>query len=167
MYAAPGRWNDPDMMIVGNVGWGEHLHPTRLTPDEQYTHVSLWCLLSAPLLIGCDLSKLDDFTLNLLTNDEVIAVDQDPLGKQARQVFRTENYQIWMKELEDGSKAIGLFNLSKKDDYIRFYWNDIGLSPKQKVRDLWRQKELGNFNAMFAAKVPAHGVILIKTNAVK
>lgn len=86
-YAKPGRWNDPDMMIVGQVGWGDHLHPTRLTPDEQYTHVSLWSLLSAPLLIGCDLSKLDDFTLNLLTNDEVIAINQDIMGRQAKQML--------------------------------------------------------------------------------
>lgn len=161
-YAGPGRWNDPDMMIVGQVGWGDNLHPTRLTPDEQYTHVSLWCLLSAPLLIGCDLGKLDDFTLNLLTNDEVIAVDQDPLGKQAKQVIKTSTYQVWMKELEDGSKAIGIFNLSDKNDVVRFYWSDLGLSNNQKARDLWRQKNLGAFSTMFATKVAAHGVTLIK-----
>ena len=80
-YAAPGHWNDPDMLVVGWVGWGPALHCTRLTPDEQYTHITLWCLLSSPLLIGCDLSQLDPFTLNLLTNDEVLAVNQDPLGK--------------------------------------------------------------------------------------
>jgi alpha-galactosidase len=68
-YAGPGHWNDPDMLVVGQVGWGPKLHPTKLTPDEQYTHISLWCLLSAPLLIGCDLERLDDFTLSLLTND--------------------------------------------------------------------------------------------------
>ena len=84
-YAGPGHWNDADMMIVGmvSVGSGRNFHPTRLTPDEQYTHVSLWCLLAAPLLIGCDMTKFDDFTLSLLTNDEVLAIDQDPLGKQA------------------------------------------------------------------------------------
>lgn len=164
-YAAPGRWNDPDMMIVGEVGWGDNLHPTRLTVDEQYTHVSLWCLLSAPFLIGCDLSKLDDFTLNLLTNDEVIAVDQDVLGKQAKQIIKTADYQVWLKELEDGSKAIGIFNVSSKDDVVRFYWSDIGLSNSQKVRDLWRQKDIGNFDGMFATKVAAHGVTLIKASA--
>lgn len=162
-YAGPGRWNDPDMMIVGQVGWGENLHPTRLTPDEQYTHVSLWSLLSAPLLIGCDLGKLDDFTLNLLTNDEVIAVDQDPLGMQARRLLRTDTYQVWMKELDDGSKAIGIFNLSDKDDVVRFYWNELGLSKNQKVRDLWRQKDIGNFSTMFSTKVASHGVTLIRT----
>lgn len=163
MHANPGRWNDPDMMIVGQVGWGDNLHPTRLSPDEQYTHVSLWCLLSAPLLIGCDLGKLDDFTLNLLSNDEVLAVDQDPLGRQARLMIRTENYQVWIKEMKDGSNAIGIFNLSGKDDVIRFYWNELQLGNSRQVRDLWRQKDLGNFSTMFASKVPSHGVTLIRT----
>lgn len=165
VYAFPGRWNDPDMMVVGQLGWGDHLHPTRLTPDEQYSHVSLWSLLNAPLLLGCDLSKLDDFTLNLLTNDEVIAVNQDPFGKQAQQVMITDSYQVWMKDLEDGTKAIGIFNISDKDDVIRFYWNNLRLGDKQKVRDLWRQKDLGRFNSMFATKVAAHGVTLIKIEA--
>ena len=80
LYAKPGRWNDPDMLVVGWVGWGPALHPTHLTPNEQYTHISLWSLLSSPLLIGCDLTRLDEFTLNLLTNDEVLEVNQDPLG---------------------------------------------------------------------------------------
>ena len=173
-YAKPGRWNDPDMMIVGKVGWGDQLHQTRLTPDEQYTHVSLWSLLSAPLLIGCDLSKLDDFTLNLLTNDEVIAVNQDVLGKQAKQVLiRDEGnvagnqigYQVWIKDLEDGGKAVGIFNTSAVSAVIRFYWNELMLTPKQKVRDLWRQQDLGNFYNMFATRVPAHGVTLIKITA--
>ena len=86
-FAKPGNWNDPDMLVVGQVGWG-NLHPSRLTPDEQYTHISLWCLLSAPLLIGCDMTKLDDFTLNLLSNDEVLAIDQDALGKSATCVLK-------------------------------------------------------------------------------
>ena len=86
-FAAPGHWNDPDMLVVGRVGWGNP-HPTGLTPDEQYTHITLWCLLCAPLLLGCDLDKLDDFTLNLLTNDEVLGVNQDALGKQALCIAR-------------------------------------------------------------------------------
>lgn len=161
-YAGPGRWNDPDMMIVGQVGWGDNLHATRLSPDEQYTHVSLWCMLSAPLLIGCDLAKLDDFTLNLLTNDEVIAVDQDPSGKQAQQVLKTDHYQIWVKELEDGSKAIGIFNLSDEDDLIQVNWSQLGVNDNQKVRDLWRQKDLGVFKTNFSTRVAAHGVTLIR-----
>ena len=87
-FAGPGHWNDPDMLVVGKVGWGPHLHPTKLTPNEQYTHITLWSLLSSPLLIGCDMTQLDDFTRGLLTNDEVIDVNQDPLGRPAGRVAR-------------------------------------------------------------------------------
>ena len=110
-YAGPGHWNDPDMLVVGWVGWGPSLHPTQLTPDEQYTHITPVGLLSAPLLIGCDLERLDDFTLNLLTNDEVLAIDQDRLGRQATPVWRRADHQVWVKELADGGRAIGVFNL--------------------------------------------------------
>ena len=84
-YAGPGHWNDPDMLVVGKVGWSDNLRDSRLTPDEQYTHISLWSLLAANMLIGCDLAQIDDFTFNLLCNNEVNAVNQDILGRQARQ----------------------------------------------------------------------------------
>ena len=100
-YAQPGHFNDPDMLVVGKVGWGPSLHNTHLTVDEQYTHISLWSLLAAPLLIGCDMGQLDKFTLNLLTNDEVLAIDQDALGKSARQHIKNDDYQVWVKELKD------------------------------------------------------------------
>lgn len=161
-YAKPGRWNDPDMLIVGMVGWGENLHQTRLTPDEQYTHISLWCLLSAPLLIGCDISKMDDFTLNLLTNDEVLAVDQDPLGKQAEQVIKNEKYQVWMKDMEDGSKAIGIFNMDENYQAIPVSSSDLGIDSRSEVRDLWRQQDLGVFGFSFTTRVAPHGVTLIR-----
>ncbi|HVT86087.1 MAG TPA: putative Ig domain-containing protein [Chitinophagaceae bacterium] len=161
-YAKPGRWNDPDMLIVGMVGWGENLHQTGLTPDEQYTHISLWCLLSAPLLIGCDISKMDDFTVNLLTNDEVLALDQDPLGKQAYQAIKKDNYQVWMKDLGDGSKAIGIFNLEDSYQAISVSSADLGIDSRSEVRDLWRQKNLGAFGFSFTTRVPPHGVTLIK-----
>jgi hypothetical protein len=161
-YTQPGRWNDPDMLIVGQVGWGDNLHPTRLTPDEQYTHISLWCLLSAPLLIGCDISKMDDFTVNLLSNDEVLAVDQDVLGMQAHQAIKKDGYQVWVKQLEDGSKAVGIFNLDDKYQTVTFNWQDAGLESNQSVRDIWRQKDLGSFAKTFTTKIPPHGVVLIK-----
>jgi alpha-galactosidase len=161
-YAKPGNWNDPDMLVVGKVGWGPSLHPSKLTANEQYTHISLWCLLSAPLLIGCDLTQLDDFTRNLLTNDEVIDLDQDPLAKQAVPVVKEKDYQIWVKELEDGSKAVGLFNLSAKPAKITFNFKDASLGNKQSLRDLWRQKDLGVFDQKYETVVPSHGVVLIK-----
>jgi len=160
-FAGPGHWNDPDMLIVGKVGWG-NLHPTRLTPNEQYTHISLWCLLSAPLLIGCDMTQLDPFTLNLLENDEVIAVDQDPLGKQAVVVARNGETRVYAKDLADGSKVVGLFNLGETETVVRVNWSDLGLKGKLRTRDLWRQKDLGKFKDSFSAPVPRHGVVLIK-----
>jgi len=161
-YAAPGRWNDPDMLVVGWVGWGPALHYTRLTPDEQFTHITLWCLLSSPLLIGCDLSQLDPFTLNLLTNDEVLAVNQDPLGKQAIQVKANSNYQIWVKELEDGSKAIGLFNMTKNPLYIPVELKDLSLKGRFKLRNLWMQSDLGFVETHFEIRVMPHGTALLK-----
>jgi alpha-galactosidase len=161
-FAGPGHWNDPDMLVVGQVGWGPNLRPTRLTESEQVSHVSLWCLLSAPLLIGCDLSKLDRFTLSLLTNDEVIAVDQDPLGAQGVRVAGDANHQIVVKPLEDGSLAIGLFNLQDRTTTVEMHWDDLLISGPRLVRDLWCRADEGSFEGNFSASVAAHGVKLIR-----
>jgi alpha-galactosidase len=166
-FAGPGHFNDPDMLVVGKVGWGPSLHPTRLTPNEQYTHISLWCLLSAPLLIGCDITQLDDFTLNLLENDEVLEVDQDPLGHQAARVAKNGDWEVWAKDMVDGSKAVGLFNRGFREAPVTANWSDLGLTGKQKVRDLWRQKDLGDFTGSFTAPVPRHGVVLVRIWPVK
>jgi alpha-galactosidase len=166
-YVGPGHFDDPDMLIVGKVGWGPSLHPTRLTANEQYTHISLWCLVCSPLLIGCDMTQFDAFTLNLLTNDEVLAVDQDPLGRQASRVGKDGMLEVWAKNMEDGSKAVGLFNRSEFEATVKATWQTLGLSGKQKVRDLWRQKDLGEFTDQFEAKVPRHGVVLVRISPVK
>jgi alpha-galactosidase len=162
-HSGPGHWNDPDMLVIGKLGWGKELRNTRLTPDEQYTHITLWCLLSSPLLLGCDLSQLDDFTLGLLTNDEVIAVDQDPLGRQARRVMQDGPAEVWAKDLEDGSKAVGLFNLSDSSVLkVTARRTDVGIAGAYAARDPWRQKDLGRFSNDFAAELPAHGSMLLK-----
>lgn len=161
-YASPGHWNDPDMLVVGKVGWGPSLRDSRLTPNEQYTHMSLWCLLSSPLLIGCDLTQLDEFTLNLLTNDEVLEVNQDPLGKQAGPVAKDGYLEVWAKPMEDGSTAVGLFNRDETPKTVTAKWSDLGLSGTRRVRDLWRQKDLGTFEGQFEAEVPRHGVVLVR-----
>ena len=164
-YAKPGNWNDPDMLVVGVVGWGNP-HPSRLTPDEQYTHLSLWCLLSAPLLIGCDMTKLDAFTLNLLENDEVLAVDQDPLGKQATCVLSMGAVRVYAKPLEDGSVAAGFFNLDSAPVELQFTnFAALKLTGVQTVRDLWRQKNVAEINPgkdALPLAIPAHGVVLFK-----
>jgi alpha-galactosidase len=176
-YGGPGHWNDPDMLVVGYVGWG-HLHPTGLTADEQYSHISLWCLLSAPLLIGCDLERLDSFTINLLSNDEVLALDQDALGKPATRVATYGPVDVYLKDLEDGSKALGFFNRDSTAQTISFNkLHFLGFNTKQHVRDLWRQKDLPDLAAPFEKDVggplvepikmtlPAHGVMLYKLSA--
>ncbi len=161
-YAGHGHWNDPDMLVVGMVGWGENLHPTRLTPNEQYTHISMWCLLSAPLLIGCDMTRLDDFTIGLLTNDEVLAVDQDSLGKQASRIFKEGDLEIWAKDLQDSSRVVGLFNRGNKEADITADFHLLGLKGKCLVRDLWRQKDIGEFEKEYHSVIPPHGVELLK-----
>jgi len=163
----PGHFDDPDMLIVGKVGWGPHVRPTRLAPNEQYTHISLWCLLASPLLLGCDMAELDEFTLNLLCNDEVLAVNQDPIGRQASRVAQDGQSQVWAKVMEDGSKAVGLFNLSDQDTTVTAKWADLGLAGKQVVRDLWRQQDVGTVEGEFEAKVPRHGVVLVRITATK
>ena len=164
-YTAPGKWNDLDMLIVGNVGFGSPsgengvlLHPTRITTDEQYTHITLWSLVSSPLLLGCDIASIDDFTLNLLTNDEVLEVNQDPLGKPAHKVIDAGDYQVWTKELEDGSIAAGIFNLTTDLKTLNID-NEIF---KGRIRDLWSQKELGKFSGKFTNVVQPHGVVFVK-----
>ena len=168
-WAHPGHWNDPDMLVVGQVGWGPQLHVTRLTPAEQYTHITLWCMLSAPLLIGCDLEHLDAFTLNLLTNDEVLAIDQDALGKQARRVYTIGAVDVYSKELEDGSVAFAFFN--RGDDTVTApikldrlgYWGQKNIH----ARDLWRQKDLGTFDDDMPVTIGAHNVVLLKLTTAK
>jgi hypothetical protein len=161
-FAKPGHWNDPDMLIVGMVGWGDHLHPTNLTVDEQYTHISLWCLLASPLLIGCDISQMDEFTLSLLTNSEVLDVNQDPLGKQANRVSVDGNIQTWAKAMEDGSKAIGFFNLGEVDEACTVDFPSLGFSGIKEIRDLWRQTNINISENTLQVNIPAHGVILLK-----
>ncbi len=185
-FCGPGHWNDPDMLVVGYVGWGPKLHPSNLTADEQFTHISLWSLLSAPMLIGCDLERLDAFTLSLLTNDEVIAIDQDALGKPATLVAtqgpqitiertdrpnrpprKLDQGQVWVKELEDGSRAVGLFNVGNEEMTVTAKWDDLKLEGKQTVRDVWRQKDVAEVEKEYEATVAPHGVVLVKLSAAK
>lgn len=161
-FAGPGHWNDPDMLVVGQLGWGSKLRPTRLSYDEQYTHMSLWSLLSAPLLLGCDLNSLDDFTMNLLTNAEVIAVNQDPLGCQAEKLIDKGDMQVWVKQLEDGSRAVGVFNLGDHDQEMEVKFHDLNLPETVMVRDIWKQKDLGKSTISFTSRIPSHGVMLLK-----
>ncbi len=162
-YGGPGGWNDPDYLLIGYLSnWEGETVPTPLTPNEQYTQISLWSLQAAPLIFSGDITRLDEFTLSLLTNDEVIEVDQDPLGKPGYRVSKTGDLEVWMRHLEDGSIAVGLFNRGEKETRVTVLWSDLGISGRQKVRDLWRQKDLGSFDEKFIAKVGRHGVMMIR-----
>jgi alpha-galactosidase len=165
-YAGSGHWNDPDILVVGDVGWGR-AHSNGLTPAEQTTQVSLWCMCSAPLIVGCDLSKLDNFTTALLTNDEVIDIDQDPLGKAASKIpldpDTSDGHEIWERPLADGSIAVAMVNTTTAPLNISLKWADLGLpSSDQPVRDLWLHLDLGNIEVGYTASVPAHGTVLLK-----
>jgi len=160
-YASPGHFNDPDMLVVGVVGWGT-LHPTHLTPDELYTHITLWCLLASPMLLGNDMTQLDDFTLNLLTNDEVLAVDQDALGTEAGRISQADNKEVWAKKLSDGSWAVGLFNRGADAAEVTVNMADLKLDGPQPVRDLWRQKALPDAQGSLTLKVASHGAEMVK-----
>lgn len=161
LFAGPGGWNDPDMLVIGRVGWG-HPRPTRLTPNEQYSHLSLWCLLAAPLLLGCDLEQLDAFTLNLVTNDEILEINQDPLGRQASRVAVRGPVQVWAKPMEDGSVAVGLFNFDEEPVAARLEWRDIGLRGRWRLRDAWRQRDLGVADGAWETRLPRHGCAVLR-----
>lgn len=160
-FARPGHWNDPDMLVVGRLGWG-NVQDCHLTPIEQVTHISLWCLLSAPLLIGCDMTQMDDFTRAVLTNDEVIAVNQDPLGQQGRPVQQNETAEVWVKPLWDGTIAVGLFNRGSTEAEVTADFATLGFNGEQPVRDLWKAENLGLHRDRIAKTVPAHGSVLLK-----
>lgn len=162
-YNRPGHWNMPCPLRVGMLGGWDNkpLRPSRLTVDEQFSHVSLWCLWSAPLIIGAPIDKLDAFTLSLLTNDEVLDLDQDPLGRQAEDLD-VPGGEILVKKLADGGVAVGLFNPGEAPSTVAVTWAQAGVAGPQRVRDLWRHRDLGVFTDRFEARVPVHGVELVK-----
>lgn len=165
-YAGPGRWNDPDYILIGTIGNARSISDppkmTTLTAWEQYSYMSLWSLMASPLFFSGDMSKLDEFTLNVLCNAEVIEVNQDPLGKQARVIRKTDDELVLLKPLEDGAVAVGLFNLSEKPRRIAVSFADLGLSGKKRVRDVWRQKDLASVSGEISAGTERHGVAIFR-----
>jgi len=163
-YGGPGHWNDPDMLVVGWVGWGPQLHPTRLNAAEQYSHISLWAMLSAPLLIGCDLERLDPLTSNLLSNDEVLAIDQDALGVSARRIATMGAIDVFQKPLEDGSVALAFFNRGDLPHSVSVQLDRLALGSRLALRDVWRQRNVGEFEKEFPVSVAPHDVQLYKVH---
>ena len=161
-YNGPGCWADPDMMIVGQQFSFGYDHPTFLTPNEQYTHVSLWCMVGSPLLIGCDLTQLDAFTYNLLANDAVIAVSQDRLGRTAQRIRHVDTESVWVRPLTDGARAVALVNRYPFAREISVSFVEMGMGDGVfYVKDLWRQKCEGKHAGSYVATVPPHATKLV------
>lgn len=152
-FAGPGHWNDTDMLEVGNG---------RMSHDEYLTHMSLWCILAAPLLAGNDLSRMSPQTLDILTNKEVVAVDQDAKGVQGRRIAAEGPLEVWSKPLADGGSAVGLFNRGESTNPITVRFSDLGIKGTATVRNLWTHKDLGTFTDHFTADVPLHGVVMVR-----
>ncbi len=154
-YAGPGHWNDPDMLEVGNGG---------MTTTEYRSHFSLWCLLAAPLIAGNDIRSMSPEIAEILTNKEVIAVDQDQQGLQGRRVKREGDLEVWAKQLADGSRAVALLNRGATETKISVSWGDIGYPDylPASVCDLWARKDLGTSTGSFSASVASHGVVMVK-----
>lgn len=165
-HDSPGHWNDPGLLMVGKIGFGDP-HRSHLTPSEQMTQISMWSLLGAPLMISCDLSQLDPNTFfpsvtAILTNDEVIDIDQDPLAKSGYDVRWNDRQQVWGRDLVDGTVAVGVFNLTDSAQKVPVRWAELKRVAPQPVRDLWRHQDLGTLADGFIADVPPHGVVLLR-----
>jgi alpha-galactosidase len=156
-YASPGHWNDPDMLEIGNGG---------MNTLEYQTHMSLWSILAAPLLAGNDLQHVSPEILAILTNREVIAIDQDPAGKQGTRAFQSGDYEVWTRDLADGSKAVGIFNRGVAEATASFKWADAGFAtPPSQARNLWLHQDLKLDGPAYSVVVPSHGVVLLRTAA--
>jgi len=153
-YAGPGHWNDPDMLEVGNGG---------MTDIEYRAHFSLWAILAAPLIAGNDLRDMRSEIHDILTNKEVIAVDQDAMGREGERVLKNGDLEVWSKQLQDGSRAVLLLNRGSAEQEISVRWKDLGYPGhlSASVRDLWQHKDLGKFTEKFSAPVPSHGVVMV------
>ena len=162
-YVQPGRWNDPDILQVGAVGAeSRSSNNNHLNKQEQTTLMSMWCLLSSPLLIGANLEHMDTFTLSLLTNNEVIAINQDALGKAASLKYTFPNQvEVWSKDLYGGGITVGLLNPADEEKEIKFPFTLIGKKGRYQVRDLWKKKMIGTDLKEMQAKIPPHGILLI------
>jgi alpha-galactosidase len=163
--AAPGGWNDADNLVIGVPGVlpGDRA----LTMDESRTHLTLWAILASPLILGNDIRTMTPEIQDLLLNREVIAIDQDRLGKQGRRIVRHDDTEIWTKPLSDGSLAVAVFNRRDATAKILLTWKDLGLKGPQSVRDLWHHADLGEQPRDYSARVPSHGALLLRLQAIE
>jgi alpha-galactosidase len=164
-HAGPGGWNDPDMLVVG-LGNKGNIKGGGCAVGEYQTQMSMWCMLAAPLMIGCDIRNMDVETSRILTNAEAIAVDQDRLGKQGNRVARTASTDVWRKPLAGGALAVALLNRGDQETSVTANWKDLGLDANATVavRDLWKHKNLGVSTGSFTGTVAPHATILLRMN---
>ena len=155
-FAGAGHWNDPDMLEIGNG---------KMSEDEYRTHMSLWAILAAPLLAGNDLSKMGEADRRILTNKEAIAIDQDALGKQGDRLYQNGDLEVWTRPLSGGRVAVGLFNRGASASDISIQLAQVGFPRGGKLRDVWKQKDLGSHSGTFTDTVPTHGVTLLIVGA--
>ena len=160
-YAGPGHWNDPDYLMLGYVGFGT-TRPTRLSPNEQIVQVSMWSMLAAPLFISSDMAEMNPLTKALLSNDEVLDLDQDMLGKEADRISAADGGEVWSRPLSDSTTAVALVNTGPIPQTVSVTWVLLGIKGPQPVRDLWLHKNIGSFSSGYSETVPSHGIILIK-----
>jgi alpha-galactosidase len=162
----PGQWPDADMIPFGHIGIQCTIagkdRQTRFPKDEQRTLMSLWALAPSPLMLGANLPDLDEWTLAVLTNDEVLAVNQDSLGAKAKRVARHERTEVWVKTLKNGDKAVGLFNRGDKEAGVELLFAEAGLTGSHRIRDVWSGKDLGQHDQSFQINVPPHGAVLLR-----
>jgi len=163
-YSGPGGWNDPDYLLFNTFyNWkSDKQDPTNISPSEQYTYMTLWCMMSAPLIVSANLTALDDFTKNILCNAEVIAVNQDKLGKQGYSIYNLDMIEIWKKELYDGTTALAIFNKRPLEATVPVNWTELGYNSDCQVRDLWRQSDLGTTSKIQSFVIPSHGCVMLK-----
>jgi len=152
-YAGPGHWNDPDMLEVGN---------DRMDAVEDKCHMSLWAMLAAPLLAGNDIRSMSDDTKEILLNKELIAIDQDKLGRQGTRVTKDGRTETWMKLLSNGDLAVAMFNRDDRDQLMIVKWSDLGITGKHEVRDVWHHADRGRIKDLFEAEVSSHGAVVIR-----
>ncbi len=170
-FAAPGHWPDADMLPLGHLSIANRSvgmdRRTNFTKSEQVTLISLWSILPSPLMVGANLPDNDPWTKALLTNPEVLAINQDALAAPGTPVSQGEEVEVWSKKLADGSLAVGLFNRNVFDQTVTADWSTLGLTGRYRVRDLWQRKDMGNFNGKYEASVPGHGTVLLRLTRVR
>lgn len=159
-YSGPSGWNDPDMLIVGYVGWSDNIRPTNLTQNQQITHITMWSMLAAPMLLGCDLTRLDDFTKDLLMNPEVLDVNQDPLGRAGQRVSGQGTVEVWSRPLSDGSTALAVFNKGRRSADVPLDFARLGLGRPTRILDCWTLGEMSP--TLESIHVPGHGAQMLR-----